>query len=90
MDAQVNKSAQLKTHAAEYTKTYVEYDGNGRPILAVIARHDAPAGEVAVATQYTYPDPNTTRVVFQLEFEVLWDAAWDLAGFPGIAINVER
>lgn len=83
----INKSAQIKTTLSEYTKTFVQYDGSGRPILVVVARHDAPVGEPAAATQYTYADPTTTRVSFQLEFDVEWDGAWDLATFPPIAIR---
>jgi hypothetical protein len=84
-----NKSAQIKTHLNEYVKTFTSYDPNGRPLRVITARHDAPAGEVAVATQYTY-DGASTRVAYLLEYEILWDAAWDLAVFPTDAINVGR
>ena len=85
----VDKSGQLKTHLEEYTKTFIEYDGSGRPLRVITARHDAEVGEIAVATSYTY-DGASSRVTFQLEYEVLWDAAWDLATFPGDAVNTGR
>ncbi len=84
-----NKDGQLKTHMAEYTKTFVAYDGSGRPLTATVARHDAANGEVAVQTLYIY-DGTSTRVAYQLEYEVLWDVTWDLAVFPPQAINIGR
>lgn len=84
-----NKSGQLKTHLSEYVKTYQEFDVNGRVTKTITARHDAVHGEVAVCTAYSYVG-TTTRINFMLEYEVLWDSAWDLLAFPPEAINTER
>lgn len=84
-----NKSGQIKTHLAEYVKTFTEYDGSSRPVRIITARHDAGPGEVAVCAQYSY-DAASSRVTFMLEYEVAWDVSWDLAAFPLGALNTGR
>lgn len=84
-----DKTGQLETHQKEYTKTFIEFDLNGRPIRIITARHDAVPGEIAVCTLYSY-DGVSTRVNFNLEYEIAWQGAWDLLVFPIDAINIGR
>lgn len=88
-NAQVDKGLQIQTHQAEYTKTFTEYDGTGRPIRIITARHDAAIGEVAVCSHYAY-DGASSRVLFHLEYEIAWLGAWDILTFPVDAINTGR
>lgn len=88
-NAQVDKGLQIQTHLAEYTKTFTEYDGTGRPTRIITARHDTLPGEIAVCSQYAY-DGASSRVQMHLEYEILWLGAWDIITFPVDAINTGR
>lgn len=88
-NAQVDKGLQLQTHQGGYTKTFTEYDVSGRPIRIITTRHDAADGEIAVCSHYAY-DGTSSRVLFHLEYEILWLAAWDILSFPLDAINTGR
>ena len=84
-----DKSAQLETHQREFTKTFTEYDGSGRPTRIITARHDAVSGEIAVCSLYAYVG-SSSRVQFHMEYEISWLPAWDVLTFPVDALNIGR
>ncbi len=86
---QINKTEQIKTHLEEPTKTFIEYDANDRPVRVITARNDAPAGEIALCTEYSYIT-GSSRVEFQIEYHVNWQAAWDKLPIPVTSIEPER
>lgn len=85
----VNRSEQLKTHEQEPTKTYIEYDAFDRPARVITARFDAVNGEVAVCTEYAY-DGSSSRAIFQLEYHIAWQSAWDILPIPPTSLDSER
>ena len=74
---------QLLTHAHQYVKQYIIYDGQNRPQKVYTATRTASVGDPCMVTEYIYVDPASTVMLARKEAPAIWDAAndgWD-AGF---------
>lgn len=72
-----NKSWLIKSHLAEYVKSYAEYDGFGRLVKLHQTDNDAKNGDPTVVTEYAYVG-SSTNVTYMREYEGTWQTAWEL------------
>lgn len=71
----LDRRSQLKTLLNELTKSFIEYDGQGRMFKVYQARTDAVDGEDCLVTIYNYVSPSSTQIKNFKEDIAQWDAA---------------
>lgn len=72
-----SKTDQLKTHAHELVKQYIEYDGQNRVSKVYTAATFADDGAPCEVTEYIYISPTSTLLKARKEGLSEWDSAWD-------------
>ncbi len=70
-------TAKLKSHAHEYVKQYMVYDGSNRMTDLYTAYIDAADGESCMRTQYEF-DGSSARIVKRKESNSTWDSSWEI------------
>lgn len=77
MATPTTKTELLKSHAKELVKTYVEFDGQGRPSKNYTAYTNARHGDPCEVTEYIFNGPTSTVIKARKEGYSTWDSAWD-------------